>query len=161
MLYQLEFYFGMEPEYGRSGTESPMNGTCQDNYNDDRETMGKRQKRQPESRHGNDTSSSRLRDSTPTDVQNTDEHEDVRGEEVENDDDLDMQSNSNPDGDYVGKQKHKSKHKSAPVCWLCEYQGNRTTDEVIRFIMDGIPHMALDSLKTQSKYLLDRVDVGP
>jgi hypothetical protein len=150
----------MELVYGRSGTESPMNGNCQDNHNDDRETKGKIQKRQHESPHGNDTSSSRLRDSTPTDVQNIDEHEDDRGEEVENEDDHDMQSNSNPDGSSVGKRKHKNKHKSAPICWLCEYQGNRTTDEVIRFIMDGIPHMALDSLITQSKYLLDRVDVG-
>jgi hypothetical protein len=45
-------------------------------------------------------------------------------------------------------------------CWLCEFQGNRTTNEVIRFIMDGIPHMSLDSLIEQSKYLLDQVDVG-
>jgi hypothetical protein len=52
------------------------------------------------------------------------------------------------------------KRKATPCCWLCEYQGNRTTNEVIRFIMDGIPHMALDALITQSKYLLDRVDVG-
>ena len=54
----------------------------------------------------------------------------------------------------------KGKRKATPFCWLCEYQGNRTTNEVIRFIMDGIPHMSLDSLITQSKYLLDRVDVG-
>ena len=52
------------------------------------------------------------------------------------------------------------KRKATRFCWLCEYQGNRTTNEVIRFIMDGIPHVALDSLITQSKYLLDRVDIG-
>ena len=52
------------------------------------------------------------------------------------------------------------KRKAVPFCWLCEYQGNRTTNEVIRFIMEGIPHMALDSLITQSKYLLDQVDIG-
>ena len=56
--------------------------------------------------------------------------------------------------------QEKRKHKSTPFCWLCEYQGNRTTNEVIRFIMESIPHMALDSLITQSKYLLDRVDAG-
>jgi hypothetical protein len=50
--------------------------------------------------------------------------------------------------------------KVEPFCWLCEYQGNRTTNEVIRFIMEGIPHMALETLVKQSKYLLDRVDVG-
>lgn len=57
-------------------------------------------------------------------------------------------------------RKVGGKSKATPFCWLCEYQGNRTTNEVIRFIMEGIPHMALDSLITQSKYLLDRVDVG-
>jgi hypothetical protein len=46
------------------------------------------------------------------------------------------------------------------LCWLCEYQGNRTTNEVVRFIMDGIPHMALDALVTQSKFLLDNTEVG-
>jgi hypothetical protein len=45
-------------------------------------------------------------------------------------------------------------------CWLCKYQGNRTTNEVVRFIMDGIPHMSIDSLVTQSKFLLDNVEVN-
>ncbi|KAJ1465606.1 hypothetical protein T484DRAFT_1757289 [Baffinella frigidus] len=49
---------------------------------------------------------------------------------------------------------------SNSFCWLCEYQGNRTTNEVVRFIMDSIPHMAIDSLVTQSKFLLDHVEVG-
>ena len=56
--------------------------------------------------------------------------------------------------------KVKPKKKATPFCWLCEYQGNRTTDEVLRFIMENIPHMTLDSLVSQSKYLLDRVDIG-
>ncbi|KAJ1467708.1 hypothetical protein T484DRAFT_1755664 [Baffinella frigidus] len=62
-------------------------------------------------------------------------------------------------------QKHthdedvKDRHTAA-VCWLCEYQGNRTTNEVVRFIMDGIPHMSLDSLIEQSKFLLDNVEMG-
>jgi hypothetical protein len=43
-------------------------------------------------------------------------------------------------------------------CWLCRYQANRTTNEVIRFIMDAVPHMALDALVEQSKYFLDQVD---
>lgn len=46
------------------------------------------------------------------------------------------------------------------ACWLCEYHGNRTTNEVVRFIMDGIPHMSMKSLVEQSKYLLDQVDAG-
>ena len=50
--------------------------------------------------------------------------------------------------------------KTTRLCWLCEYQGNRTTNEVIRFIMDGIPHMSLGSLVEQSKFLLDQVNVG-
>ena len=54
----------------------------------------------------------------------------------------------------------KKKKKATPFCWLCEYQGNRTTDEVLKFILDNIPHMTLDSLISQSKYLLDRVDIG-
>jgi hypothetical protein len=48
---------------------------------------------------------------------------------------------------------------SNSFCWLCQYQGNRTTNEVVRFIMDGIPHMAMDSLVSQSKFLLDHVEV--
>jgi hypothetical protein len=45
-------------------------------------------------------------------------------------------------------------------CWLCRYQANRTTNEVIRFIMDAVPHMALDALVEQSKFFLDKVDKG-
>lgn len=45
-------------------------------------------------------------------------------------------------------------------CCLCEYQGNTSTNEVIRFIMEGIPHIALDSLVTQSKYMLDTLVPG-
>ena len=55
---------------------------------------------------------------------------------------------------------NKKKKKATPFCWLCEYQGNRTTNEVLKFIMDNIPHMTLDSLISQSKYILDRVDIG-
>jgi len=47
-----------------------------------------------------------------------------------------------------------------PCCCLCEYQANTSTNEVIRFIMEGIPHIALDSLVCQSKYLLDTVVPG-
>lgn len=47
-----------------------------------------------------------------------------------------------------------------PFCWLCRYQANRTTNEVIRFIMDAVPHMALDALVEQSKFFLDKVDKG-
>jgi hypothetical protein len=43
-------------------------------------------------------------------------------------------------------------------CWLCTYQGNRTTDEVLRFVVDAIPHMSLDSLVEQSKILLDNLE---
>jgi hypothetical protein len=80
-------------------------------------------------------------------------------------------------GDEMAVTQQKKKKKSAHLiqevgsfdidensentsCWLCEYQGNRTTNEVIRYILDGIPHMSLNALVTQSKYLLDRVDVG-
>jgi len=54
-----------------------------------------------------------------------------------------------------GARSHK---KKIPFCWLCRFQGNASTNEVIRFIMDAIPHMSLDSLVEQSKYLLDTVD---
>jgi hypothetical protein len=62
--------------------------------------------------------------------------------------------------DPSSQQAVYNQSKAPRSCWLCEYQGNRTTNEVIRFIMDGIPHMSLDSLIEQSKYLLDQVDVG-
>lgn len=58
----------------------------------------------------------------------------------------------------VRKHAHAEESHKAPVCWLCEYQGNRTTNEVIRFILDGIPHMSLDALIVQSKFLLDNVE---
>jgi hypothetical protein len=48
--------------------------------------------------------------------------------------------------------------KDASFCWLCLYQGNRTTNEVMRFVVDGIAHMSLDSLVEQSKFLLDHVE---
>lgn len=48
--------------------------------------------------------------------------------------------------------------RTTEFCWLCQYQGNRTTNEVLRFIMDGIPHMSLDSLVVQSKFILDNVE---
>ena len=57
----------------------------------------------------------------------------------------------------VGDEVMTDCHTTA-VCWLCTYQGNRTTNEVLRFVMDGIPHMALDSLVTQSKFILDNVE---
>jgi hypothetical protein len=60
-----------------------------------------------------------------------------------------------PDTLHVSDKRRKTR-----TCWLCEYQGNRTTNEVIRFIMDGIPHMSLDSLVEQSRFLLDEVDPG-
>jgi hypothetical protein len=41
-----------------------------------------------------------------------------------------------------------------------EYQGNRTTNEVVRFILDGIPHIHLDSLVEQAKFLLGEVNPG-
>ena len=65
-------------------------------------------------------------------------------------------------GMFVGEENDNEnpKTKATPFCWLCEYQGNRTTNEVLRFIMDNIPHMAMESLVSQSKYILDRVDVG-
>lgn len=54
-----------------------------------------------------------------------------------------------------GVRSHK---KKIPYCWLCRYQGNPSTNEVIRFMMDAIPHMSLDSLVEQSKFLLDTID---
>jgi hypothetical protein len=57
-------------------------------------------------------------------------------------------------------QETRSTCKTARLCWLCEYQGNRTTNEVVRFIMDGIPHMSLESLVEQTKFLLDEVNPG-
>ena len=155
----------MESEHERNGAEYHMSGVFQNNDTDDTERRETKKKRKRESHREQGTSSSScIGDSLSADVQHIDEHEDDRGEEVGNDDELEIEIESNPDGSSVGKRKNKSKRKSErksePECWLCEYQGNRTTDEVIRFIMDGIPHMALDSLITQSKYLLDRVDVG-
>jgi hypothetical protein len=55
----------------------------------------------------------------------------------------------------LGSRSHK---KKIPYCWLCRYQGNASTNEVVRFIMDAIPHMSLDSLVEQSKFLLDTLD---
>jgi hypothetical protein len=46
----------------------------------------------------------------------------------------------------------------ASFCWLCLYSGNKTANEVIKFVLDGIAHMCLDSLVDQSKYLLDNVE---
>lgn len=46
----------------------------------------------------------------------------------------------------------------ASFCWLCTYTGNKSTNEVIKFVLDGIPHMCLDSLVDQTKYLLDNVE---
>ena len=76
-----------------------------------------------------------------------------------------IQSESVPDESrdcdmFASEENDKKPKQKAPFCWLCEYQGNRTTDEVLRFIMENIPHMTLDSLVSQSKYLLDRVDIG-
>jgi len=62
----------------------------------------------------------------------------------------------NTDGPEIGVGRQgDGKHK---FCWLCRYQANRTTNEVVRFIMDAVPHMALDALVEQSKYILDKVD---
>jgi hypothetical protein len=79
-----------------------------------------------------------------------------------------IQVNSSGHGEYqqhvqttAGSSAGYTQHRQpARACWLCEYQGNRTTNEVVRFIMDGIPHMSLNSLVEQSKFLLDQVDVG-
>ncbi|KAJ1486213.1 hypothetical protein T484DRAFT_1745712 [Baffinella frigidus] len=42
--------------------------------------------------------------------------------------------------------------------WLCHYQGNRATSEVVRLIMDSVTHISLDSLVEHCKYLLDNLD---
>jgi hypothetical protein len=64
----------------------------------------------------------------------------------------------NTNGELFDSHRHTRGKPDRKVCWLCEYQGNRTTNEVIRFILDGIPHMAIDSLVAQSTYLLGQVE---
>jgi hypothetical protein len=59
--------------------------------------------------------------------------------------------------DQPGVAEDVNGGKTNDFCWLCEFQGNRVTNEIIRFIMDGIPHMSLEALVTQSKFLLDNV----
>jgi hypothetical protein len=79
-----------------------------------------------------------------------------------------VQLNSSGHGEYQQRTQiiagasmgHTQRRQPPRACWLCEYHGNRTTNEVVRFIMDGIPHMSLNSLVEQSKFLLDQVDVG-
>ena len=48
---------------------------------------------------------------------------------------------------------HKTK-----FCWLCTYTGNKSAKEVVKFILDSLPHMCLENLVDQSKYLLDNVE---
>jgi len=54
---------------------------------------------------------------------------------------------------------HINTTNAAPckTCWLCQYQGNRSANEVIRLIMDGVSHMSMDSLVLHCKYLIDNV----
>ena len=49
---------------------------------------------------------------------------------------------------------------ASSTCWLCQYQGNRSANEVVRLIMDGVSHMSMDALVAHSKYLLDNVQQG-
>jgi hypothetical protein len=78
------------------------------------------------------------------------------------DQDHDQDHEDDDDAYTSAAQTHQEpqprQHVVDEFCWLCQYQGNRTTNEVVRFIMDGIPHMAIDSLVAQSKYLLDHVE---
>ena len=60
--------------------------------------------------------------------------------------------------DVHDRHQHGSNQPTSKLCWLCEYQGNRTTNEVVRFILDGIAHMSIDSLVAQSVYLLGQVE---
>ena len=47
--------------------------------------------------------------------------------------------------------------KLSSTCWLCQYQGNRSANEVVRLIMDGVSSMSMDALVVHCKYLLDHV----
>jgi hypothetical protein len=46
----------------------------------------------------------------------------------------------------------------ASFCWLCTYTGNKSANEVVRFVLDSIHLMSLESLVEQSKFLLDNVE---
>ena len=55
---------------------------------------------------------------------------------------------------------HAPDTTASSTCWLCQYQGNRSANEVVRLIMDGVSHMSMDSLVAHSKYLIDNVQQG-
>jgi hypothetical protein len=63
----------------------------------------------------------------------------------------------NPD---ESTKAESTKADACKSCWLCKYQGNRSANEVIRLIMDGVSHMSMDSLVAHCKYLLDNVETG-
>jgi hypothetical protein len=134
----LQFGIVMETEVQHNGVESQI---CDDQVREKREQQQKKRREAYREKHGSD---------------DTYEHYQDECEEEDGGDSGTFHSHE----PCTENREVGGKQKASPFCWLCEYQGNRTTNEVIRFIMENIPHMALDSLITQSKYLLDRVDVG-
>jgi hypothetical protein len=147
----------MDSEYEDDyGVKSPSHGGIYDDG--DKENIEPEQKKRRTESHGEKRPHGENDLCSATDIDPS-----SNALEAFSDDDLDhpdMQNDGNHHPRGVDTSGGTRKRKPQRTCWLCEYQGNRTTNEVIRFIMEGIPHMALDSLITQSKYLLDRVDIG-
>jgi hypothetical protein len=156
LSYQPRIHRAMESEYEDYGAESPSRGGIYDHGEKENiEPQQKKRRREVPASHGE----KRPHGEKELCDAKSDIDPSSNALEAFSDDDYD-----HPDMQYDGNHGNTSgdtrKRKPERSCWLCEYQGNRTTNEVIRFIMEGIPHMALDSLITQSKYLLDRVDIG-
>ena len=62
-----------------------------------------------------------------------------------------------PDGISDDPPCDTTNAKPSSACWMCQYQGNRSANEVVRLIMDGVSNMSMDSLVAHCKYLLDHV----
>jgi hypothetical protein len=66
-----------------------------------------------------------------------------------------------PEEPVGSEQSGAVTHKAcADACWLCEFQGNRSAAEIVRLVMDSIPHISMQSLVAQCKYLLDNIERG-
>jgi len=71
---------------------------------------------------------------------------------------IDYKMEYNPD-QPLGESPEEPPPDTEPrrMCWMCQYQGNRSANEVVRLIMDGVSHMSMDSLVVHCKYFLDHV----